>query len=94
MSSPETSPQPPLITYPAHYEFKVMGLHEPSFRELVVALFEAALGRVLPPDAVAEHASHQGKYVSVRVTVRLESEAERASVYASLHREKRIVYYL
>jgi hypothetical protein len=52
------------------------------------------LGQALGPEAVTENLSKQGNYVSLTVSVRLETEAQRQSLYAELHREKRVLYYL
>ena len=86
--------QKPLIEYPTVYAFKVMGRREEDFKALVHRLFEGALGQKLSPEAVTENVSKQGNYVSLTVSVRLESEAQRQAIYAELHREKRVLYYL
>jgi putative lipoic acid-binding regulatory protein len=84
----------PPVEYPVAYEFKVMGLREEGFGEFVRGLFVGVLGRVLAEDAISEHFSAQGKYVSLRISVTLSSEAHRVAIYEALHREERIVYYL
>ncbi len=84
----------PLVEYPTVYAFKVMGRKEENFKELVRQLFEGVLGQALGPEAVTENLSKQGNYVSLTVSVRLETEAQRQSLYAELHREKRVLYYL
>lgn len=84
----------PLIEYPTVYEFKVMGLREHGFAEYVRSLFSRLMGTEVSPDSISEAVSKQGKYVSLRVSVYLLSEAHRVSIYEALHREKRIVYYL
>jgi uncharacterized protein len=83
-----------LIDYPTEYAFKVMGKQAPDFVELVRALFLKVEGVELAADAVAEKASQKGNYLSLTVTVRLESEAQRQRIYAELHREARVLYYL
>lgn len=84
----------PLIEYPTVYAFKVMGRREPGFDELVRRLFVGVLGSELDPGAVTENLSKQGNFVSLTVSVLLQSEAQRQALYAELHREKRVVYYL
>jgi hypothetical protein len=83
----------PLIEYPVAYPFKVMGKQE-GFREYVHQLFARLLGRALAPEAVEELPSNKGTYVSLTVTVHLESEDQRRGIYEALHREERIRYYL
>lgn len=89
----EVEEKKPVIEYPTHYTFKVMGVQE-GFREFVLELFERLLGRALPPEAVTEQPSRKGTYVSLSVTVHLHSEEQRRGIYHGLHQEKRIVYYL
>jgi putative lipoic acid-binding regulatory protein len=84
----------PLIDYPTIYEFKVMGRREDDFEDWVRLLFGRLLGSEVSRDSIAENVSKQGNYVSLRVTLYLQSEDQRQAIYAGLHREKRILYYL
>lgn len=84
----------PLIEYPAVYTFKVMGLKEDNFAEYVRTLFKRLMGTEVSPDSLREQPSSKGKYVSVSVSVYLLSEEHRRSIYAQLHQEKRVIYYL
>jgi putative lipoic acid-binding regulatory protein len=83
-----------LIEYPSVYTFKVMGVQEHGFAEYVRQLFKRLMGTEVSPDSIREQPSSKGKYVSVSVSVYLLSEEHRRSIYAQLHQEKRIVYYL
>lgn len=87
-------PGRPLVEYPADYELKVIGRPEDDFEGRVRALVAAALGAEVPEDAVGRVPSSRGSYVSLRVTVRLESEAQRRSVYAALQGDERVLYLL
>lgn len=84
----------PLVEYPSVYTFKVMGKQEHGFVEYVRGLFHRLMGQELERDAVREQPSSKGRYVSVSVSVRLESEEHRRSIYAELHRDERVIYYL
>jgi hypothetical protein len=84
----------PVIEYPAVYTFKVMGMQEHGFAEYVRTLFKRLMGTEISPDSIREQPSSKGKYVSVSVTVYLLSEEHRRSIYAQLHQEKRVIYYL
>ncbi|HEY8209160.1 MAG TPA: DUF493 domain-containing protein [Myxococcaceae bacterium] len=84
----------PLIQYPSVYAFKVMGLQEGDFQEYVRQLFRRLMGTEISPDSIHEQSSSRGKYVSVTVSVVLLSEEQRRSIYAALHQEKRVLYYL
>ena len=84
----------PLIEYPAVYTFKVMGKQEHDFVEYVRTLFTRLMGKALAHDAIQEQPSSKGRYVSLSVSVHLESEEHRRSIYAELHRDERVIYYL
>ena len=82
------------IEYPVQYTFKVMGRQEDDFSAHVRVLFARLLGIDLEPGAVRELESRRGTYVSVSVTVKLDSESQRRSIYAELHADPKVVYYL
>jgi uncharacterized protein len=84
----------PLIEYPSIYTFKVMGLQEHGFPEYVRQLFKRLMGTEISPDSIREQPSSRGKYISVSVSVYLLSEEHRRAIYAQLHQEKRVIYYL
>jgi uncharacterized protein len=84
---------PPLIEYPLVYAFKVMGLAAPDFEGHARALVTGAAGTSADL-AVSVRASARGKYHSVTVAVRLDSETQRRAVYEALHADARVVYYL
>jgi uncharacterized protein len=82
------------IDYPTVYAFKVMGKQEHGFKEYVRQLFKRLLGNEISLDSISEQPSRQGRYVSLTVSVYLLSEEQRQSIYLSLHKERRILYYL
>jgi putative lipoic acid-binding regulatory protein len=86
--------QPPLISYPTVYVFKVMGRPDDDFEGFVRALFSTQLGFTLGPGALSRQASSRGTYVSLTVSVTLTSEDHRRAVYQRLSNEPRIVYFL
>jgi uncharacterized protein len=94
MAGDGTDKDKPLIQYPTVYTFKVMGLQEGDFREYVQQLFGRLVGAEIAPDAIHEQPSSRGKYVSVTLAVLLQSEDQRRAIYAALHQEKRVLYYL
>ena len=89
-----TDEKPPLIEYPTIYAFKVMGKQEHGFKEYVRQLFKRLLGSEVSPDSISEQPSRQGRYVSVTVSVYLLSEEQRKTIYLSLSKERRVLYYL
>ncbi|HLT31409.1 MAG TPA: DUF493 domain-containing protein [Myxococcaceae bacterium] len=84
----------PLVEYPTDYAFKIIGRSGPDFSTWARGLVAGALGIDIAPSAVREKPSSKGKYLSVEVTVRLESETQRRAVYDRLHQEQDIVFYL
>ena len=92
--APQTQEKKPLIEYPTVYTFKVMGLQENGFKEYVRQLFKRLMGTDVSPDSLSEQPSSRGKYLSVTVSVYLLSEDQRRAIYAALHKEKRVLYYL
>jgi putative lipoic acid-binding regulatory protein len=83
----------PLIEYPLDYTFKIMGLAGDDFPEHARRLVERVIGAA-PADRVVVRASAGGKYHSVSVVARLESEEQRRAVYQALWADERVVYYL
>jgi putative lipoic acid-binding regulatory protein len=79
--------------YPLDYTFKIMGLAADDFAEHARRLVERT-GVAAPADQVVVRQSAHGKYHSVSVVVRLESEEQRRAVYEALYGDDRVVYYL
>lgn len=84
----------PLIEYPTIYAFKVMGKLEHGFAEYIRLKFSRLMGAEVSRDSISENVSKQGRYVSLTVSVYLLSEDQRRTIYAEIHTDKRIVYYL
>jgi putative lipoic acid-binding regulatory protein len=84
----------PLIEYPTVYAFKVMGKLEHGFAEYIRQKFSRLMGSEVSQDSISENVSKQGHYVSLTVSVYLLSEEQRQTIYADIHNDKRIVYYL
>jgi putative lipoic acid-binding regulatory protein len=88
-----TPPAAPALDYPLRYTFKVMGLAADDFAEHARRLVARGVGEALAID-VTVRASSGGKYHSVSVAVRLESETQRRAVYQLLWQDERVVYCL
>ena len=85
-------PPAPTLEYPLRYTFKIMGLAADDFAEHARRLVAGVLGA--PVAELTTRRSSGGKYHSVSVVVRLESEAQRRAVYQALWEDGRVVYYL
>lgn len=84
----------PLVEYPTVYAFKVIGKLEHGFAEYIRLKFSRLMGSEISRDSISENVSKQGHYVSLTVSVYLLSEEQRQAIYADIHVDKRIVYYL
>ena len=93
-AQPQVEEKKLAVEYPTDYTFKVMGLQGGDFRDYVRELFERLMQGPLGPDALSEQPSSKGKYISINVTVHLTSEDQRRGIYAELHKDARVVYYL
>jgi len=85
-------PPAPILDYPLDYVFKVMGHAADDFPDHAERLVAGAAGGAAR--VVTVRSSSERKYLSVTVSIRLESEAQRRAVYAALRADPRVVYYL
>lgn len=85
-------PPAPTLAFPLRYTFKIMGLAADDFAEHAGRLVADVLGA--PVAGVTTRPSSGGKYHSVSVVVRLESEEQRRAVYQALWEDERVVFYL
>jgi len=81
------------LDYPVEYTFKIIGRGDDDFAEHVRALVEGIAGNA-PAGQLSVRPSAHGKYHSVAVVARLESEEQRRAIYAALHRDPRVLYCL
>jgi len=81
------------LEYPLDYGFTIIGLAGDDFPEHARRLVARFVVDV-PAEAVSVRASAGGKYHSVSVSVRLETEEQRRAVYRALHEDERVVFVL
>ncbi len=86
-------PQAPRLEYPLDYGFTVIGLAADDFAEHARRLVARHVVDV-PAEAVTIRASAGGKYHSVSMAVRLDSEEQRRAVYEALRQDARVVFVL
>ncbi len=92
-AAPPAGPGGPLIEYPTDYPFKVIGLAGDDLAEHVRRTLLGAVPALVIDD-VTTRPSSGGKYLSVTVNARLESEEPRRAAYEALSRDPRVVHYL
>ena len=76
--------------FPCLYTFKIFGRSSEGFAEKVRAIVAATLGAV-PSEAVTLRESSQGRYVSVTVVIRVETQNQLERVYADLRAEEEVL---
>ena len=81
------------LEFPCDFPIKVMGLHADDFDALVVQIVHRHTGP-LRSDRISVRASRGGKYLSVTVTVRAESQAQLDELYRELSGHERVVMVL
>ena len=81
------------IEFPCDFPIKVMGLHADDFDALVVEIVHRHTGP-LPSEAISVRASRGGKYLSITVTVRAESQHQLDNLYRELSGHERVVMVL
>ncbi|MBX9605552.1 MAG: DUF493 domain-containing protein [Gammaproteobacteria bacterium] len=82
-----------LLEFPCDFPLKVMGLAAADFDALVRGIVGRHVAG-LAPDAVRVTPSRQGKYVSLTVTVRAESQAQLDALYTELSAHERVLMVL
>jgi uncharacterized protein len=93
MKPPPSPSGPPQLEYPLAYGFTIIGLAGDDFPEHARRIVARHVPEV-PAESVTVRASAGGKYHSVSVSVRLESEEQRRAVYQALHEDARVVFVL
>ena len=71
----------PLLEFPSDLPVKVFGRNDAEFRAAVLTIMEAHFGSTLK---VAEQPSKRANYLSLTVTVRVQSREQADAVYAAL----------
>ncbi len=82
-----------LVEYPADYPFKVIGLAADDLADHLVRLFREAVPGIALGE-VRTRPSSAGKYLSVTIDTRLDSEEQRVALYRALAADARVVHYL
>jgi putative lipoic acid-binding regulatory protein len=80
-----------LLKFPTDLPIKVFGRNDEAFRAAVRAIIEARYGAAY---TLSEQPSKQGSYVSLTITVRIESRAHADVLYRELVADERIIMAL
>jgi uncharacterized protein len=82
-----------LLEFPCDFPIKVMGRSETDFVAEVVAVVAGHAGP-LPAERVRTRPSREGNFVSVTLTVRVESQAQLDGIYTALSAHERVLMVL
>jgi putative lipoic acid-binding regulatory protein len=82
-----------LLRFPCRFPIKAMGLAEPGFDDLVVAIVRAHAPD-LHEGAVVTRPSKGGKWLSVTVTIQATSRAQLDAIYQALSDHEKVVMAL
>jgi len=85
--------EPLLFTYPNDYPLKVIGAAADDFASHVRLLVERAAPGIALGEATVRSSSG-GKYLSITMDARLESEEQRRAINEALKVDPRVVYFL
>lgn len=81
------------LAFPCDMPIKVFGRNDTEFREATLGIIRAHVGGVVEAQ-VAARESRGGSYLSLTVTVRLESRAQADAVYSDLSAHDQIIMVL
>ena len=82
-----------LLKFPCDFPIKVMGRDEENFEFEVLAIFERHLGK-LEPANINTRPSTSGKFLSVTVMVRAESQEQLDAIYRALTDHEKVLFCL
>ncbi|MGH7786734.1 MAG: DUF493 domain-containing protein [Candidatus Binatia bacterium] len=82
-----------LEEFPCLYTFKIFGRESATFAERVRVIIAETLGPV-PSEAVSARASSGGKYLSLTIVVRVETQAQLERVYQDLRADPAVLLYI
>ena len=69
-----------ILEFPCEFPIKLMGRDTPSFRNTVRSLVEKHTGR-LSDDAIQSSLSHNGRFISITITVNAQSRQQLDDIY-------------
>lgn len=88
-----TTTEPPRIEFPCAYPVKVMGLDADGFQEAVLTIIRRHAPDLRDED-ISTRASREGRYLSVRVTIRATGQGQLEALHAELMASGRVTLVL
>ena len=82
-----------LMEFPCEVAIKVMGRNSGDFRRVMIDAIETEIGPVAA-ERVAERPSREGHFISLTVTVYVESHDLLRRIYAAMHATGLVLYAL
>ena len=84
---------PPAPAFPCDYPLKLMGRRTPEFRERMLGVLTLHAARA-PLLETGERLSRDGSYVSLTVTLRIETRSDLERIYRDLQATGLVLYAL
>lgn len=82
-----------LLTFPCDFPLKVVGLCTPEFEIEVLTIVRKHVAH-LKEDAIKTRLSHQGKYLSMTITITVDSKEQLDNLYKELSTNEHILVAL
>jgi putative lipoic acid-binding regulatory protein len=81
------------LEFPCEYPVKVMGRRTPEFRPRMLEVL-AAHGVPAEPEAISERLSRDGTYLSLTLSIRVDSRDQLDRIYRELHATGLVLFAL
>ena len=91
--SDDNPEQETLLQFPCSFPIKVMGRDEPGFRDTVFGIVKKHAANIEDKD-VRLAPSSKGKYISVTITIRADSQVQLDSIYGDLTAHDDVLFSL
>jgi putative lipoic acid-binding regulatory protein len=85
--------QESLLEFPCRFPIKIMGKECPDFQDYVVAVISSHVGEIAMTD-IAAKLSSKGNFLSLTVTISVQSREQLDNIYRSLTASERVLFVL
>jgi uncharacterized protein len=92
ISKMEKAPPPPK-NFPYKHTLTVMGNHLPDFPKTILNMLKVN-GIGLSPEDIAQKLSAKGTYISLTITIEVQSQKQLETIYQALHNSHLVKYLL
>lgn len=90
---PNDNNEKPVIEFPCDFPIKMMGKDRPAFHDAALAIVERHAGPVAA-ESLRTASSSKGRFVSLTITIRAESQQQLDAIYMDLTAHEEILVAL